>query len=118
MTISIAKAMAIWLNSTLGRMVMRSVGARKISYPQFNPVAFTSVPYADIDNKKIVNILSDCFDNTSNVEVAQFREGRVEVREYWDDAVSEALQIDRALIETCAENLAQDPFVSMERFYS
>ncbi len=112
-----AKAFAIWLNSTLGRISLRSVTARKISYPKFRPVSFDAIPFPDIDNDDIVSHLGLCYDTTCDDDVSQFREGRVAIRELWDDAVATALEIDRDLIAECADILARDSFVSKDRFF-
>ena len=112
-----AKAVAVWLNSTLGRIALRRVTGRKIAWPQLNPVAFRGVPFINIDDPKVVSILSDSYDSTFNKEVSQFLEGRTRIRERWDDAVSQSLQIDRELIGSCADKLHVDPFVSKEMFF-
>ena len=112
-----AKAIAIWLNSTLGRAALRTVGARTVNYPKFRPISFDAIAFPDVDNPRVVGTLSSCFDETCLEEVSQFREGRVPVREKWDDAVATALEIDRNLIATCAEKLSTDPFVSRDRFF-
>ena len=115
--LKLSKAIAIWLNSTLGRISLRRVTARKIEYPQFSPVAFNGVPFVNIDDSKIVSTLVSAYDETCNEVVPQFRDGRVPIREIWDDAVSLSLNIERDLIARCADKLAQDPFVSKESFY-
>ncbi|MDE0309497.1 MAG: hypothetical protein OXI60_06655 [Acidiferrobacterales bacterium] len=112
-----AKAIAIWLNSTLGRVALRNVTARKISYPKFRPVSFDAIPFPNIDEPCVVTPLSNVFDETSKEVVPQFRDGRVPIREHWDDAVALALEIDRVLIAECADKLACDPFVSKDHFF-
>lgn len=116
-TFEFAKAFAIWLNSTLGRVALRNVTARKISYPKFRPVSFDAIPFPDIDDPRVVEPLSSVYDKTCHEVVPQFRDGRVVIREQWDDAVAKALEIDRSLIAACAEKLACDPFISKDRFY-
>ncbi len=112
-----SKAIVIWLNSTLGRIAFRRVSGRKISFPQLSPINFNAVPFVDIRNAEVVNVLCDCFEDTCDELVPQFRDGRVPIRETWDDAVSQALGIERELIARCADMLARDAFVSKEAFY-
>ena len=112
-----SKAIAIWMNSTLGRVAVRRVTGRKIEYPTFNPIAFDGVPFVDIHKPEIVELLSEAYEETCDVDIPSFRDGRVSVREQWDDAVALALEIDRQTISKCADMLAQDPFVSKEAFY-
>lgn len=116
-TFEIAKVFAIWLNSTLGRVALRNVTARKISFPKFRPVSFDAIPFPDIDNSSVVEPLKLVYDETCKEIVPQFRDGRVAVREQWDDAVALALEIDRNLIAACAEKLACDPFICKDKFY-
>ncbi|MCY3884205.1 MAG: hypothetical protein OXG24_04735 [Gammaproteobacteria bacterium] len=112
-----AKAIAIWLNSTLGRIALRRVTGRTIAYPTLNPIAFDGVPFVDISDAAMVDILRSSYDLTCDEVVPQFQDGRVAVREAWDDAVSLALGIERDLIARCADMLARDPFVSKNDFY-
>ena len=112
-----AKACATWLNSTLGRLALRKVWGRKLSYPQFNPVAFNAVPFPNLYDSRLVEVLVRCFERTDSDVIPRFREGRTEVREEWDNAVSEALEIDRVLIGRCADMLARDPAVCKDAFF-
>ncbi len=113
-TFAEAKACAVWLNSTLGRIAFRRVCGRKISWPRFNPMNFNDIPFPDVDNPEILERLSLAYDETCNEIVPKFKDGISEVRTIWDDAVSEAIQIDRKVIVRCAELLARDPYVSGE----
>ncbi|GEM_PF-2534595 len=109
-----ATACAVWLNSTLGRIALRRVSARSINWPRFRPINFNDVPLPDVDNPDIIERLSLAYEETCNEIVPIFRDGISGVRTIWDDAVSEALQIDRKVIYRCAELLARDPYVSGE----
>ncbi len=113
-TFSEAKACAVWLNSTLGRIALRRVCGRKISWPRFNPMNFNDIPFPDVDNPEIIELLSLAYDLTCNEIVPKFKDGISEIRTIWDDAISEAIQIDRKVIDHCAELLARDPYVSGE----
>ena len=114
--LSTSKAYAIWLNSTLGRLVLRVKGGKKLSFPNYNPAAYHDMPYPNLKNVDGLKLLENCFDETYDWEVPQFREGRAPIREQWDDAVAVALDIDRELITECAWLLACDPSVSKEAF--
>ncbi len=113
----VAGALAIQFNCSLGRSWMRKNTGRKMSWPQFNPVAFYGIPLPDIDNPDTLQTLFACYQETCEEIVPQFRDGRTPIRETWDDAVALACGIDRNLIAECAELLARDAFVSKERFY-
>ena len=116
-SIECAKALSVWLNSTMGRASLRGVFARTIGFPLYNPIAYSGVKFPDIDTPNVLNPLTACFDETCSEIVPQFKEGRTPIRERWDDAVSVALGIDRELIATIADKLTCDPFVSKERFF-
>lgn len=116
--LNFAKGLCIWFNSTIGRCLLRTVGGRKPAYPMFNPASWHDLPLPNIENQKVIDVLEKCYNNTSNIEVPSFRDGRVAVRELWDDAVSEALEIDRSLIADMANRLAVDPYVSKSAFFN
>ena len=110
-----AQACAVWLNSSVGRLVLRQTTARKLEFPRYAPVAYDTIPFPDVINHaSVMNVLSNAYSVTHDMEVPQFREGRVPIRELWDDAVAKALDIDRAAIAECADMLARDPYVSGE----
>ena len=115
--IETAKALAIWYNSTLGRLFLRKVCGRKLSYPQYRPDNWHNIPTPQLQDNNTVEILERCFNDTCSMEIPSFREGRDEVRELWDDAISSALQIDRRIIEEVADKLASEPTVSKSVFY-
>ena len=112
-----AKALAVWFNSSLGRSLLRTVCGRKLAYPMYNPDSWHRLPYPDVTNESTKATLKRCFDKTSVNEVPSFREGRVEIREIWDDAVASSLGIDRSLIAELADGLACEPTVSRESFF-
>ena len=112
-----AKALCIWYNSTIGRCLLRTVGGRKLAYPMFNPASWHDLPIPQMDNENIVNLLGKCYDETFNTEVSSFRDGQIPLRDQWDDAVAEALEIDRVVMREMAERLNVDPYVSQSAYY-
>ena len=112
-----AKGLCIWFNSTLGRCLLRTSCGRTVSYPMYNPDSWHNLPYPDIDNPDVIKPLVDCYEETREEEVPPFREGQVRVRELWDDAVSNALAIERSLISSISDMLQIDPYVSKDNFY-
>ena len=113
-----AKALCIYLNSSIGRVQLRMRAGRKVDYPQLRPVAYKDIPLPDIDSEDVLNVLSECYDKTFDEVVPQFRDGRTNIREKWDDAVSKALDIDRIAIANLAEMLACDAVVNKQSFYA
>ena len=106
-----AKAAAVFLNSTPGRLlVMRSPG-KDLSFPFYNPAAWLSVGIPDISNQHIVATLAACWESTRNEIVPQYRDGYTGIRRRWDIAVCDALGWDINEISHLGELLAREPYV-------
>ncbi len=115
--LSSAKALAIWYNSTIGRMLLRTVGGRKLAYPMYNPDSWHQLPVPNLNDEFVLKTLEGSFNETCTTEVPSFRSGRCKIRELWDDAVSFGLGIDRNSIAMLADGLACEPSVSKDSFY-
>ena len=89
-----SKALAVFLNSTPGRLQLMSNASRKLEFPMYRPAATNLVCTPDIKNARVRQILADCWERTKNMEVPQFRDGECEVRRLWDEAVAEAMNWD------------------------
>ena len=110
-----AKALAVYLNSTLGRIGMRRYGARKLSWPMYQPAAIEQfiVPnLCDFCGQNRMSILCDAYDSTWKREAPIYRDGYGEIRRCWDDAVAKACKIDRHWIGQLAELLHDEPIVT------
>ena len=89
-----SKALAIFMNSTAGRLQVMSHGSRKLEFPMYMPAAIGLVCIPDIRDPRIRNILADCWERTREMVVPQYRDGECEVRRLWDGAVAEAMGWD------------------------
>ena len=106
-----AKAVAIFFNSTPGRLqIMRNPG-RKLSFPSYSPKATNNLKVPDIKDDRIRGILADCWERTKDMIVPQFRDGECEVRRLWDEAVAEAMGWDAAEVTRLRLLLHQEPHV-------
>ena len=106
-----AKATAVFINSTLGRLqVMRNAG-RTIEFPIYRPAGIDNVRIPDIKDDRIRGILADCWERTKDMVVPQFRDGECEVRRLWDEAVAEAMGWDAAELARLRLLLHQEPHV-------
>ena len=86
-----AKAVAVFANSTPGRLqIMRDPG-KKLAFPSYSPRAINNLRVPDIKDDRILQTLSDCWERTKDMVVPQFRDGECEVRRLWDEAVAEAM---------------------------
>ena len=89
-----AKAIAVFMNSTAGRVqLMRNTGM-KLTYPTYPPAAYANIRIPDVKNPHIRTLLADCWERTKDMVVPQFRDGECEVRRLWDEAVAEAMGWD------------------------
>ena len=95
-----AKAVAVFANSTAGRLqIMRGPG-KTLAFPTYSPWATNNLRVPDIKDDRIRQTLADCWERTKDMFVPQFRDGECEVRRLWDEAVADAMDWD-------AEDLAQ-----------
>ena len=55
-----AKALSVFLNSTMGRNQLMRNAARKLSFPMYRPAAWANVRIPDVRDDRIRRILADC----------------------------------------------------------
>ena len=106
-----AKAAAVFLNSTPGRLLLMRNPGRKLTFPFYNPATWRSLPIPNLDNRRIVEPLLACWEATSGETVPQFRDGYTRVRRCWDASVCDALGWDVHLVAELGELLAREPHV-------
>ena len=106
-----AKAVAVFLNSTPGRLLIMRNPGRDLSFPFYNPAAWLSVGIPDISNQHIGATLAACWESTRNETVPQYRDGYTGIRRRWDIAVCDALGWNINEISHLGELLAREPYV-------
>lgn len=111
MLLSNAKALAVFLNSTAGRLQLMRNAGRKLEFPLYRPAGVANIRIPDIEDERIVAILSACYERTKDMLVPQFRDGECEVRRLWDEAVAEAMGWDPKELERYRLLLHQEPHV-------
>ena len=89
-----AKAVAVFLNSTPGRLQLMRNAGRTVEFPMYNPAASAKVRIPNFKDDRILQILAGCWERTKDMVVPQFRDGECEVRRLWDEAVAEAMGWD------------------------
>ena len=106
-----AKAIAVFANSTPGRLqIMRGEG-KTLEFPSYSPQATNNLRVPNIKDDHIRETLADCWERTKDMEVPQFRDGECEVRQLWDEAVAEAMGWDAAELSRLRHQLHQEPHV-------
>lgn len=109
-----AEAIAVWNNSTMGRIAMRKLGSRSLTWPMYQPQAISQLVVPDLSGgsgEAAKRRLCDAFALTKNELVPQYRQGILGVREIQDDAVAEATGLDRSWIRDCANLLSEEPTI-------
>ena len=89
-----AKALAVFINSTVGRLQLMRNPSKKLSFPTYSTGEASKLRIPDNRNDRIRDILADCWDRTKDMLVPQYRDGECEVRRLWDEAVAEAMDWD------------------------
>ncbi len=106
-----AKAAALFLNSTPGRLLLMRNPGRKLNFPNYRPAVINGLPIPDLYDPRICSTLADCWSATSQVSVPQFRDGECDIRGLWDAAVWDALGWDEAKITRLRKLLHAEPHV-------
>ena len=71
-----AKALAVYLNSTAGRIQLMRNAGRAIDFPQYNTDAVINIRVPDvIREEEICRELAECWEDTKHIKVPQYRDG-------------------------------------------
>ncbi len=106
-----AKATAVFLNSTAGRLQLLRNAGRTLVFPQYNPEPLEGIRIPDPNDVRIQRTLANCWEQTKEMEVPQFRDGECDVRSIWDNAVAEAMGWDPEELARLRELLHNEPHV-------
>ena len=106
-----AKAVAVFANSTPGRLQIMRDPSKKLAFPSYSPRATNNLRVPDIKDDRIRQTLADCWERTKDMVVPQFRDCECEVRRLWDEAVAEAMGWDAEELTRFRLLLHQEPHV-------
>ena len=106
-----AKAAAVFLNSTVGRLQLMRNPGRKLNFPTYSAEETANLRIPDLDDVHTVHILAGCWERTANMAVPQFRDEKCEVRRLWDEAVAEAMDWDAVELAELRQLLHREPHV-------
>ena len=106
-----SKAVAVFLNSTVGRLQLMRNAGRKLEFPLYRPAGVANIRIPDVKDERIRQTLADCWERTRDMRVPQFRDGECEVRRLWDDAVADAMGWDAAELGRLRRLLHREPHV-------
>ena len=106
-----AKAAAVFINATPGRLQLMRNPGRTVNYPRYNPADIGNLRIPDIKDSRVVNILTNCWEQTKDMVVPQFRDGECDVRRLWDEAVAEAMGWDADELASLRDLLNSEPHI-------
>ena len=106
-----SKSIAVFLNSTIGRIQTMSNAGRTLEFPMYRPATYANIRIPDIKSAHIRDILADCWERTKDMVVPQFRDGECEVRRLWDEAVANAMGWDPEELARLRNLLHNEPHV-------
>ena len=106
-----AKAIAVFVNSTVGRLQLMRNPGRKLTFPTYSAEEAGNLRIPDVEDARIQDILTTCWERTKDMVVQQFRDGECEVRRLWDEAVAEAMGWDPNELARLRNLLHQEPHV-------
>ena len=110
-TLEKAKAAAVFLNSTAGRLQLLRNAGRTLAYPKYEPAGLKAIRLPDLSDRAIVDGLARCWEATAETEVPQYRDGECDVRRIWDDAVADAMGWDKVWLSGLRQLLHKEPHV-------
>ena len=106
-----AKAVAVFVNSSAGRLQLMRNPGKTIDFPTFSAAEAANIKIPNIKVEHILTTLSNCWERTKDMAVPQFRDGECEVRRLWDDAVAEAMGWDAEELARLRGLLHMEPHV-------
>ena len=106
-----AKAVAVFVNSTAGRLQLMRNPGKKLTFPTYSVAEADNILIPNMKDASIRQILADCWEHTKDMAVPQFRDGECEVRRLWDEAVADAMGWDADGLAHLRELLNNEPHV-------
>ena len=106
-----AKAAAVFINSTPGRLQLMRNPTRLLAFPAYSVTEASNLRIPDLQNRRIRETLATCWEQTHDIPVPQFGDGDCEVRRLWDNAVGDALGWDKEQLAVLRNLLHREPYV-------
>lgn len=106
-----AKALAVFINSTPGRLQLMRNSGRKLEFPIYRPAGIGNIRIPNIKDTSVRDELAACWELTRRMEVPQFRDGECAVRRIWDESVAAVCGWDAAELARLRALLHAEPHV-------
>lgn len=111
-TLTIQKAWCVWLNSTLGVLGFLHRRSRKLTYSDFMPNILRSMPCPD-PNTSDISLLAATYDELRLMPLQPWNlMTECPIRARLDNAVADAIGMDRHEVASVRAKIAQEPTVS------
>ena len=112
-TFEVAKAWAVWLNSTAGRIMTGCErGGTSLGYPTFVPEGLLNIRVPDPTNEKVIAALAREWERSREEVIPSYKEGYAEIRRQWDKVVEQAMaEVQEGEVQGWGEALAREPWV-------
>ena len=110
-----AQALAVWINSTVGYILLRKYASRTIDWPMYQPAAIKQLVVPNTGGrlwKHMHQPLLEAYRATKSKIVPQYREPDAQVRQVWDGAVAKAAGIPARKINHWRMLMDAEPFVA------
>ncbi len=117
-TVQDAQALAVWINSTVGRILLRKYASRSTHWPMYQPAAIKALVVPNTASshwQRMRQPLMEAYRATKNMVVPQYREPDAEVRRMWDRAVAKAAGIPQRAVNGWRTLMDAEPFVTGKR---
>ena len=108
-----AKGLAVFLNSTPGRLQLMRNPGRTIEFPTYSTEEAGRIRIPNIKDASVRQSLAACWERTRGMEVPQFRDGDAvsAVRRIWDETVAAVCGWDKDELERLRALLHAEPHV-------
>ena len=109
-----AQALAVWINSTIGYILLRKYASRTIDWPMYQPAAIKQLVVPNTASKhwkRMRQPLLAAYRATRRSTVPQYREPDAAVRRQWDQAVARSAGIPPRTVSHWRELMDGEPFV-------
>lgn len=109
-----AQALAVWINSTIGRILLRKYASRSTHWPMYQPAAIKQLVVPNTASRhwqRVRQPLLEAYRATKDMTVPQYREPDAEVRQVWDRAVAKTAGVPVRSMNHWRKLMDAEPFV-------
>ncbi len=111
LTLTQAQAVAVFLNSTVGRLQLMRNPGMTLDFPTYSVRETANLKVPNVNDGHIIEILAECWHATADMDVPQFCQGECDVRRLWDEAVAVALKWNPDELSELRHLLHDEPHV-------